>query len=514
MKSFFSVTLLLLGLGCFGQTVDLKVKVIAGTADSFPAATLQLFRLPDSVLINTQISAADGNKFTVRPFSKYLLKVSAIGFNSVEKPISIINKPLNVSVELKKKIKGLDEVVLVARKQLMKQEDDKTIVDAEVLANSSSNAYEVLEKTPGAIVDQDGNVYLSSMTPATIQINGREVKLSSSDLASLLKSLPAASLSKIEILRNPSAKYDAASSGGIVNIVLKKGVKTGASGSINMGSFQGIYNTKFAGFNLNRSAGKASIYLSYQWTDRNYFEDLNSSRLLSVANSSLVQAAHTIYPSVNQYIGAGTDIALTKKFYLAYDLRLSVNSNRSNALNEINIMDQNMGIAGKNASLINNRNTSLYLGNNISSKYKIDSAGSEWTLQFDYNLFNYNNRQHYNNYYYLPAKPTLFGNGDNHNRKNIFTAQTDVVLKLQQGITLETGVKTIVSNSSNAADYFIQQGNGDIKVDSFQTNTFKYTEAITSAYLQVSKKDPGFYYQAGGTNGDHQYQRAAINTSR
>ena len=115
--------------------------------------------------------------------------------------------------------------VVSSRKPLIKEEDDKTIVDAEALTISSTNAFEVIEKTPGAIIDQDGNVYLNSTTPATIFINGREMKLSSADLSSLLKSLPANSVSKIEILRNPSAKYDAASSGGIVNIVLKKALK-------------------------------------------------------------------------------------------------------------------------------------------------------------------------------------------------------------------------------------------------------------------------------------------------
>jgi len=159
-------------------------------------------------------------------------------------------------------------VEIVSRKQLFKQEDDKTIVDATVLANSSSNAYEVLEKTPGAVIDQDGNVYLSSTTPATIFINGREMKLSSADIASLLKSLPAGSVSKIEILRSPSAKYDAASSGGIVNIVLKKGIKIGSSASTNAGYFQGVYSTQTAGININKSAGKINSYFSYQFTKR------------------------------------------------------------------------------------------------------------------------------------------------------------------------------------------------------------------------------------------------------
>ncbi len=76
--------------------------------------------------------------------------------------------------------------------------------------------YEVIEKTPGLFVDQDGNIYISSLTPATVQINGREMKMSASDIATLLKSLPPDAISKIEIVRTPSAKYDATSSGGIV----------------------------------------------------------------------------------------------------------------------------------------------------------------------------------------------------------------------------------------------------------------------------------------------------------
>ena len=104
----------------------------------------------------------------------------------------------------------------------MRQEDDKTIVDPENLAASSTSGYEVLEKTPGLFVDQDGNIYLNSTTPATIYINGREQKMSTADIASLLKSLPPNSIASIEILRTPSAKYDASGGGGIVNIVLKK----------------------------------------------------------------------------------------------------------------------------------------------------------------------------------------------------------------------------------------------------------------------------------------------------
>src|SRR5215218_1559615 len=117
----------------------------------------------------------------------------------------------------------------------MRQEDDKTIIDPENLASSSINAYEILEKTPGLFVDQDGNIYLNSTTPATVYINGREQKMSTADIATMLKSLPPNSIASIEIMRTPSSKYDASGSGGIVNVILKKGVRIGFTGSVNAG---------------------------------------------------------------------------------------------------------------------------------------------------------------------------------------------------------------------------------------------------------------------------------------
>ncbi len=499
MKYFFSTLLILFALNASvsAQKTTLRVQSSVNKNDSFPPASLQLFLLPDTTPVTSQVAIQDGNSFSVNQFSKYLLVISSAGYAATEKIISVTNKPVSIQVPLKKIIKGMDEVVVRSRRPLVRQEDDKQVIDADPLATTSTNAYEILEKTPGAIVDQDGNVYLSSMTPATIQINGRDVKLSSADLASLLKSLPAGSVNKIEILRNPSAKYDAASSGGIVNIVLKKGVKIGANGSMNVGWFQGQYNTKFAGFNINKGGDKASSYFSYQYTDKNNFEEINSTRQLKTSATALVQKARTTYPGVNHYFGFGTDVTLTKKFNVAYDLRISTNDNRSTARNDINIVNSSNDINGSNASVINNHNNAVYFGNNIFSKFKIDSAGSEWTAQVDYNRYNYRNEQAYNNYYYQPATPTLFGDGKTRNSKNIFTFQTDLIYKFKHGYTLETGFKTTTSNSDNSARYFIQQGASETKLDSFQTNTFKYKEVITSAYLQLSKKVFGLIIKPG-----------------
>jgi iron complex outermembrane receptor protein len=389
----------------------------------------------------------------------------------------------------------LDAVVVTSKSPLLKQVDDKTIVDAEVLANSSTNALEVLEKTPGAIVDNDGNVYLNSATPALVYINGREVKLSASDVASLLKSLPANSISKIEIIRSPSAKYDASGSGGIVNVVLKKGVKIGLNGSVEATHFQGRYPTNSAGFNINNRTDKVNAYLSGNITRRTNYEALESDRPLSTIIFN--QKSYTRYPNLNSYVGGGLDYTVNKKLTLSYDARATINRNKSRARNDIDIDSiATQTETGRNISLVNNSGPSFYLSNSISSEYKIDSAGSEWTTSLDYNYYNYNNTQDYSNIFLLPAAPTVTGDGKTKNKKNIFAFKSDLVLKLKHDYTIETGVKFNFSNSNNNADYFVNHGSVRDK-DNFQTNAFRYKENISAAYLQVAKSFAGLTIKPG-----------------
>ena len=479
------------------QVRNLHVTVLNNKQEVIEQATITLLRLPDSSAIKRQA----GNKkpvFSVLTNTSYLLHVTSAGMQEIYRMFTADDSTFAITVDMQPNISNLQGVTIVAKRPLIKQDDDKTIVDAEVLANSSTNAYEVLEKTPGAILDQDGNVYLNSTIPATIFINGREMKLSSADIASLLKSLPAGSVSKIEILRTPSAKFDASSSGGIVNIVLKKGVKIGTSGSVNAAYFQGVYSTQTAGFTINKGSGKLNSYLSYQFTKRNNFESLNSDRFISRDSSVLTQRSYTTYPSLNNYISAGADYAFTKKFNAGYDFRFSNNNGNSYALNLIDISNRQTGQAnGKNESDIDNSNGSVFIGNTISTKYRIDSAGSEWTSQLEYNYYNNNNDQQYRNIPYMPAGNTISGNGENRNRKNIYVVQSDLTLKLPKKYTLEAGIKTTFSNSSNSSAYFKDTGNNIRFTDSYQTNTFRYKESIIAAYVQVSKTFFGFTLKPG-----------------
>ncbi len=479
------------------QTISLKVTTKTTGKDSLANATVQLYLLPDTLLAETQISQYPANVFTVKPFSKYLVKVTAVGFKEVDKSVTVSDKPLSTVILLSTKDNTLNTVTVVAKKPLIRQEDDKTIVDAEPLANSSTNSYEVLEKAPGVVVDQDGNVYLSSNAPATVYINGRQMRMSTDDIASLLKSLPAGSIDKIEIIRTPSAKYDAANSGGIVNVVLKKGIKIGTTGSVNVRYDQGVYGTTTAGFSINKSVGKINSYLSYQFTHRNYYETIQSNRQVGT-DTLLMQKSVTKYSPTTNYVGGGIDVQLNKKWDVSYDLRLTANNNSSSALSSndfVNTSTQNEFY--KSQTPISNDGPSLFIGNTLASKFKIDSSGSEWTNELDYTYTKSNNQQLYTNYYLQPFDSTLAGNGNTHTNSNVIEIKSDLSLKLKHRFLLETGLKISTADNSNDAMYYTKTGSAMQQVDIYQTSSFTYKEDINAAYAQLSKTFNGVIFKAG-----------------
>ncbi|HSC38595.1 MAG TPA: TonB-dependent receptor plug domain-containing protein, partial [Chitinophagaceae bacterium] len=391
------------------QTVRVQVILKGPAGDSLSNATIEVYTLPDSLLLQSHLSQGPPVVFMLKPNARYRINASAVGFETTGKTISAAGRSMAVTLELRLKNTSLATVTVVSKKPLLKQEDDKTIVDATELANSSTNGYEVLEKTPGVVVDQDGNVYLNSTTPATVYINGREMRMSTEDIAALLKSLPAGAISRIEILRTPSARYDAANSGGIVNVVLKKGVKTGTTGSVNVRFDQGVYATPSAGFSINKSAGKINSYISYQYTGRRYYEDIESKRRTG-ADTLLDQNSATKYMANTHYIGGGLDIALSKKFNIAYDGRLTntANDNHAGSTNEFSHAGTQSDFF-QSQTAIGNKGNNLFSGNTLSSKLKLDSSGSEWVNEISYTWTKNTNTQLYTTDYLLPPAPTLNG---------------------------------------------------------------------------------------------------------
>ncbi|MBD0289412.1 MAG: carboxypeptidase regulatory-like domain-containing protein, partial [Flavisolibacter sp.] len=173
-RAFFFLTAFLLCLFVQAQSgvqTKITIKVLTAKNEPLPLATVTVASLPDSVQKQQKLTDSSGIAiFQLLTQQPYLVRVTYLSYEPAEKAIVTRGNHAQFTITVNPQSKSLNGVVVTATRPLMRQEEDKTIVDPENLVPSSTNAYEIMEKTPGLFIDQDGNIYLNSTTPATIYI--------------------------------------------------------------------------------------------------------------------------------------------------------------------------------------------------------------------------------------------------------------------------------------------------------------------------------------------------------
>ncbi|MFN8355637.1 MAG: outer membrane beta-barrel protein [Spirosomataceae bacterium] len=479
--------LAIVGIEASAQNLrPLLLKLVEANQKPVIGATVKLSNRLDSTKVHQQIADTAGVVSLSVVDGQYLLRVTAVGMRTIEKGITVSDKQTSFRVVMEADAQTLNTVTVLGRKPLLRQEDDKTIVDPEPIASISTSAYEIMEKTPGLFLDQDGNVYLNSSTPATIYINGREQRMSTADIATVLRNLPPNSIEKIEILRTPSAKYDASGSGGVVNIVLKKGVKIGQTGSINAGMNQGRFGNQFFGLNLNNNDGKRTSYINLNINNRKSYDQLETNRKV-LSDTLLSQKAYTTTPGTAVFLNYGLGFELSKKWDLNLDGRASYGLGQSSSENDNLIAKiSTANLLSENLNLVQNDNNTFNLSQGVSTKYRIDTLGSEITSDFSYNLLGNHTNQDFNTQYIKPAKQSTGGDGEISNLRHLFAGQVDLKYKLPSKVTVEAGLKGTVQKFHSETNYYAIVADTR-SPDLFRTNTFDYQDAITAGYTQLSR---------------------------
>jgi hypothetical protein len=486
-RLFLILFAIIISASLLAQHVNVSFKIVNNKNEAISYASVSVIKKGDSEHPQSKVADSSGLVNFSLLKEQYIVRITSADYQPLEKVIVVTSAQHLFSFTMEMSPASLRGVTVTSKTPLIKQEDDKTIVDPEPLAAASTNAYEILEKTPGIFVDQDGNVYISSMTPAAVYINGREMKMSTADIATMLKNLPPNAVSKIEILRTPSAKYDASgTTGGIINIVLKKGVKLGMTGSVTAGLQQGDYGNQFLSFNLNNNNGRKSSFINLNYSRRNNFDQIITNRIFA-PDSLLSQDAYTVYPG-NSYFGSyGLTNSWKKDWNMDYNGSISYNNfdnktDNLSAIKEISTLDT----LSNNLNRVNNKGYTLNVRNNITLTKKIDTTGSQWDNDFSYNYNRNNSDQVYSSIYYFPYPFSNDGDGSGVSDRNYFTLRSDLKLKMQRRFVLETGIKTSLLDFKNVAEYFNQQGGVRLK-DISRTNTFHYKENINALYVQGSK---------------------------
>src|SRR6478735_919794 len=266
MRRFLFLAVLAIATQGFAQskaTVSGSVKDNSGKV--LQAVTVSLLLAKDSSLVKADVTDANG-QFQISPAKagKFLLSYNIIGFEKTFSETFELQNGQNyqaVNATLVPAAKKLQDVTVTSRKPMIEIKADKTVFNVEnSITATGSNALELLQKSPGIQVDNNDNISMKGKTGVRIYIDGKPTQLSSKDLADYLKGINSNDVEAIEMISNPSAKYDASGNAGIINIRLKKNKKFGTNGSVTTGFIQGITPKGNGSVNLNYRDKKVNLF--------------------------------------------------------------------------------------------------------------------------------------------------------------------------------------------------------------------------------------------------------------
>lgn len=512
-KNILFVSLMLILISSLKAQTESKIQgMVKDDAEKpVPAATVSLLKAADSSLVKIAVSEANGNfEFNNIKEGNYLLSVTSVGYETAHTQTFLINTEALTKlpgVKLTSSSNNMKGIVVEARKPLVENKIDKMVVNVDASpTNAGSTALEVLEKSPGISVDRDGNISLKGKQGIIVLMDGKQTYLSGQDLANLLRNMPASQLDQIEIMTQPSAKFDASGNSGIINLRTKKNLQRGFNGSINLSYVQGRYAKSPNSFNFNYRNGKINFFsnLSYSyWTG---FNDQTLLRTFKNSNGDVTsvfdQVADQTNKSRNYSARLGLDYTLNKNTTIGflvngiYNPRIWRNSGRADIYNGAGSRDS------FNTVFTENRDRWKNFGGNINFRRVLSANGSELTADLDFIGYQSTSKQISDNYNYdaagdLSGDPFLL-RGNLPSEIAIYSGKVDYVKVLEENTKLEAGFKSSFVSTDNDAQYTnYDKSGGNWIIDQARSNHFVYEENINAGYINFSKKIDKWGFQAG-----------------
>ena len=296
------------------------------TGKPLPFATVALLNAGDSTrLIKGAVSDQQG-MYVLEDIraGRYVVRATAVGYQKVQSIVlDVTTNPVNVPALVLPEVTGkLAEVQVTAKKPFVEQQLDRMVVNvAGSIVGSGSTALEVLEKSPGVTVDyQNERIQLRGKDGVVVQIDGKQTYLSAQDVIALLRSMSSDNIETIELITNPSAKYDAAGNSGIINIRLKKNTNVGTNGTASVAGGSGRFDRERSSLQLNNRTQKLNLFGNYSLNrGGNYWDfDMNLNQpdptTADPARRNIArQTTYLIFRDIGQNAKAGLDFSPTKR---------------------------------------------------------------------------------------------------------------------------------------------------------------------------------------------------------
>jgi outer membrane receptor protein involved in Fe transport len=512
---------LLLSFSICALTTNLKAQtaeqasIIAKVIDAknnqtVPFATASILNRKTKAIVKIAQTDVNGNlKITGLPAGVFTFKISYVGYQTMVRDSMLLSNQQTVNLGTIKMnaSKGtvLNEVKITAQKSTMQLGIDKKVFTVDQsLVSEGGSASDLLQNVPTVQTDMDGNVSLRGSSGVKILIDGKPSVIGGGDVAQILQSIPASSIESVEVITNPSAKYDAEGQSGIINIVLKKNKKLGLNGSVALTG--GNYNSYNASTNLSFQNSKVNIYGNYSYRAGDRLSDgysnikyLDSTFPTTFAN----QNTDSKGSNKGHNVKAGIDYYIADKSVLSFSGGFNTREMDQSELLNINKLNAQGGAV----ELSNRINNNVRGGNsydlNLDFNQKFKKPREELTFNFGYSKGNNDNSQDYNTRIYnkdgvateLPLTRNLNnGFGDNKN----YNIQADYTLPVGKTGKFEAGYRSQIRYSDNSTiAQLLNNSTNAYEMDYRVSNDFNSKDQVHAIYTNYQNQIKNFGYQLG-----------------
>jgi hypothetical protein len=467
-------------------------QVADGKGEFLPFVNVALVEAESGSLLTGAVTGEDG-KFLIESArsGKVQLVISSIGFETFKSESFEIKPGISKdfgTISILEEAGNLSEVTVRATRPEIIIEADKTTINIEgTVMAEGNNALDVISRSPGVYVDENNNINLNGRPGVTVMINDRQTYMSASDLSNFLRAMPAENIKSIEIINNPTSRFDAEGGAGIINIRLKKNNIDGMFGSVQLGGmYNGIYGPN-AGLSLNVKKGKWTNNASLNYNEFNFMNELEINRNFQLEEgiSKFDQDSRIRMINKSLFFNGGSDYEINKNHSVGIAIQASEynGENTGEAITEIDNpgTDDLFFLKSHNDNNSNNRR----IFGNFHYVGLLDSMGTKLTSDFDYTKM-------------ISSSTSLLSNdfwmNDNEDQSardyiltlndmdyNIFTAKVDFIKPFGKGRVLESGLKGSWVHSDNNLDL-----SKAVEEEPFQpdpnSNRFIYEENVLAAY--------------------------------
>lgn len=508
MKKMAAVFAILLSSIAFA-TPDVLLKITGTIVENetpVSYATISVLSLPDSNLVTGAISD-DNGEFEIPGLKKgnYILKIDFLGYSAMYKNIGELKGNLDIgNINLQQNAQKLDAVTITGQQRIMEVQIDKKVynVDKDPSATGATGL-EVLQNAPSVEVDVDGNISLRGDQGVNILVNGRPLNIPAKQF---LEQTPAANIEKIEVITNPSAKYNPEGTTGLINIILKKNTQRGLNGSVSTSLGYGLYAKNNNSINLNYRVNKINAYVNVGNNNSKRGSGGTTERSFTLANDSsnnqfIDEDNYRINESFN--LKSGVDYFFNDKnvFYISG----STNGGSNEGVSKMNSFfydnsGDNLNSFSKRVSNSESDNSSYNL--NAGWQKKFSKQGH--TLDLDLNYSEDNNDSFEDN-------EEIFKNGSDastlrtnksqqkeNSNGSLFFAKLDYALPINDSLKFEAGL----NYTNNVPEFDLARFNYndslvDFELDRNLSNTFGFTRNILAFYSTLSYKQNKWGYKLG-----------------